>query len=366
MKIHPRRAAKGLVLCLMLLGLTGGIVLLAQAGQLIRVCASGCDYADLREAVSKAADGSTLFVDAGQYAGPVIISKNLSIVGNDRNQVVITRGVIAAGPFQVSLRNVTLTQGLNGLQAQAPAGLPRQLSPAVSLQGVTIAGNAANGIALFDFSRASLCDVLITRNGISVLGLPIGGGIALRGSARVAVSSTLGGQSCGQTVIRENGANGISAVDNASVAIGRNTFITKHGLSGVQLGGSARGTIQGLTSRENACYGVAVEENAQATLTGGQLERNAKAGLHVGGPSSTLPGCVTNADASTHAIASVSGTAIAGNAIGILVGDLSKDLEQATVEITSVTLISNGCDLVVDPVARKSVKLVGTTPKSCS
>lgn len=367
MNAHPmRQALKGLLLSLMLVGLTGSIGLLAQAGDLIRVCASGCDFADLREAVAKAPAGSTIFVDAGEYPGPVIIAKNLTIIGSDRNKVAIARGVVAAGPFQVTLKNLTLTKGLNGLQAQAPAGVPPQASPAVTLEGVTIAGNAANGVALFNFARASLCDVLITKNGTSVLGLPIGGGISLRGNARIAVSLTLGGQACGQTIVRENGANGISALDSASVSIGANTVISKHGLSGVELGGSSRATIQGLVTRENACYGVAVEDNAQATITDGQFEKNGKAGLHIGGPASTLPGCSTNTDSKVHASATVTGTVLAGNRIGILVGDLSKNLEEATVQIAAVTLVTNGCDMLVDPVAKKNVTLTGTTPKRCS
>jgi len=338
----------------------------AQAGALIQVCASGCDYADLREAVAKAPDRSTLLIGAGEYAGPVIIAKNIALIGSDRNKVVIARGVIAAGPFQITLRNLTITQGLNGVHAQAVAGLPPQLSPVLTLEAVTIKGNAANGLALLNSSRASLCDVLITKNGVSVSGLPIGSGIALRGSARILVGVGFDGQPCGQTVVRENSANGISAADSSTLTLGANTLITKHGLNGLQMGGSSQATIQGLISRENTCYGVTVEENAKATIVDGQFERNGKAGVHVGGPAGMLPGCVTQGEAAFHATASITGAVVAGNRIGILIGDLSKDFEQATVEITSVTLLTNGCDMVVDPVAKKKVKLIGTLPKPCS
>lgn len=361
-----RQAVKGLLMCLMLVGLTGSTVLLVQAGSLIRVCASGCDYTSLADAVAKAQPESTIFVAEGQYAGPVIIAKNLTIIGSDRNKVVIARGVVAAGPFKVTLRNLTLTGGLNGLQAQAPTGLPRQLSPAVSLEGVTITGNALNGIALFDYSIASLCDVLVTKNGLIVQGLPLGGGVALRGSAQIVIGSTLGGEACSQTVVRENGANGISALDKSTVTISPNTVIMKHTLSGLQLGGSSRATVQGLVARENGCYGVAVEEDATATILYGRFESNAKAGLHVGGPASTLPGCVTQVDIQANAKATVTGSVIASNRIGILVGDLSKNLDEATVKLTTVNLISNGCDLLVDPVATKDVTVTGTQMKPCS
>ena len=367
MDVQPtRRMLQRMLLLLMLLAGMNSVGLLAQAGEIIQVCAQGCAYSDLREAVGKAPNQSTIFVDPGEYAGPVIIAKNLSIIGSDRNKVVIKRGVVAAGPFLVTLRNLTITGGLNGLQAQGIAGLPPQLSPFVILEGVTIAGNAANGLALLNYARATLCDVLITKNGISVSGLPIGGGVALRGSASIAIGFTVEGRTCAQSIIRENGANGLSAGDQSRVLIGANTVIAKHNLSGVELGGSAHATIQGLLSRENACFGVSVEGDASATITDGRLERNGKAGLHVGGPAGTLPGCATQGEAHMHATASVSGTVIAQNRIGVLVGDLSKDFEEATVQLTSLALSNNGCDLVVDPVAKKKVTIVGTLVKPCS
>ncbi len=343
--------------------LVAGLGWSAQAGQLLRVCAQGCDFADLREAVGKASDNSTIFVEPGEYAGPVIIAKNLAIIGSDRNRVVITGGVVVVGPFQITLRYLTITKGLHGVQAQAAPGLPSQFAPRLSLVAVTIAGNAANGVALFDAARASLCDVLITKNGLTVLGLPIGSGIALRGSSQIAVSLSLSGQSCGATSIRENGANGLSALDQATVRIGANTLIAKHSLSGVQLGGGSQGVIEGLIARENGCYGLAVEDNAQAIVTGGRLEQNGKAGLHIGGPSSTLPGCATQADSQVHASATVSGTVISQNPIGILVGDLSKNFESASATLIALTLLQNGRHLLIDPVAAKDVTVIGTIIK---
>jgi hypothetical protein len=327
---------------------------IGQAAELITVCPEGppiCPFASIQEAVAAVPDGGTVIVEAGEYLGPVIISKSLTLVGSGPHLVSIIRGVAVVGPFRVTIKGVTITQGLNGLQAQAPPGLPAQLSPLVVLESVTIAGNAANGIALFNMARAVLRDVLITQNGISILGNPVGSGIALRGQSNVSIG--------GRTIIRENGANGISLLDEASAQFGPQTLIMRNGLSGVQLGGMSQASFDGITSRENGCYGIDVVDNAQAEISGGRLEGNAKAGLHVGGPSSTILGCQTTLENVGHAVVSISGTIIAGNPVGILVGDLSKDQDSATVTVRLVTFLQNGCDIFVDPVAKKDVTVTG-------
>ncbi len=349
MSIHPRERAnrRWLVgLGLVLLGVLGGWGLgsLAQAGELATVCPAGpptCSFTTVQEAVAAVSSGATVLVEAGEYAGPVIISKALTLIGAGPGFVTVTRGVIVAGPFPVTIKGLTITQGLNGLQAQAPPGLPAQYSPVVVVENVTIAGNATNGIALFDASRAILSNVTVTQNGISILGNPVGSGIALRGQASLVTA--------GPVVVRENGANGISLLDESSAQIGPGTFIARNGLSGVQLGGQAQATFTDIISRENGCYGIAVEDNASAQITGGRLESNAKAGLHVGGPSSTISGCQTLLDTPGYAAATVEGTVIAGNAIGVLVGDLSKERDQGAVNLAMVTFLGNGCDLLVDP-----------------
>ncbi len=364
MRAHPKwnKGTYGLLLGLAVL--VGGLSLAGLTGQgaeLLTVCPEGppsCTFTSIQEAVAAAPDGAAVVVEAGEYAGPVIISKSLTLLGAGTNLVSIIRGVVVVGPFQVTIKGVTLTQGLHGLQAQSPPGLPPQLSPLVVLENVTIAGNAANGITLFNAARAVLRDVLIMQNGISILGNPVGGGIALRGQSSISIG--------GRTIIRENGANGISLLDEASAQLGPRTLIMRNGLSGIQLGGESQASIDGITSRENGCYGVDVVDDAQAEISGGRLEQNAKAGLHVGGPSSTLLGCGTNTDAAVRATASVSGTIIAGNPIGILVGDLSKDMESATLNILRVTFLQNGCDLFVDSVAEKDVSVTGTIYTSCS
>ncbi len=352
MKSVFRKAIFGLLFLAVLLGASSNLEFSVSGAELVTVCPEGppvCDNASLVDVVAKISSGSTIFLKAGSYAGPVIVSKSLTIIGAGEAQSVITRGVIVVGPFGVTLKALQVTAGLNGVQGQAVPGLPEQLSPRITLNAVTLTGNAANGLALFNFSRATLQDVKINTNGITIQGNPVGSGIAVRGSASVTL--------VGNNVIQKNGANGISAVDKAKITIGGNAVIQMNQLSGVQLGGSSTATITELTAQANGCYGLDVVDNSTANVIEGEYQGNAAAGIHVGGPSSTLLGCGTNNDSVLHATANLENVVVSGNKVGILVGDVSKDLDEATVTGIGVIYIGNGKNLVVDPVGAKTVDL---------
>jgi len=334
----------------------------ASSGELTRVCPDGppmCGFTSIQEAIAAAEAGSTVIVEAGEYAGPVQISKSVTLIGDAQGRSVINQGVIVAGPFPVTLRGFTITKGLNGIQAQSPPGRPAKLSPALQVENVQLSGNAQNGIALFDRTQARLSNVTIAQNGTSVQGNPIGGGIAVRDQAHVVLRD--------RVRIRKNGANGVALLGEATAAMGAGTLIAQNGLNGVQLGGSSQATLEGITSRQNRCLGVAVNDRSQATIRDGQLMANGKAGLQVGGPSSMIAaGCATLSDVDAQAQATVAGTTIASNPIGILVGDRSKELDRAELDATLVLFNENGCDLLVDPVASKDVTMEQTSLTPCS
>ena len=358
--LYAKRGAGRWLLVGLLLALGGG-ALGAQAGELLTVCPEGpplCGFTSIQEAVAAASPGSTIFIQAGEYVGPVIIGNSLTLIGSGPHQVSVAKGVIVAGPFRVELRGMTITAGLNGVQGQSPPGLPEQLSPLIVLKDVVIAGNAQNGIALFNYAQAVLEDVTIQQNGLEVLGNPIGGGIALRGRS----SLTLGGK----TVIRQSGANGISIMDEASARIGAQTFIAQSGINGILVGGNASAYIEDVVVQESGCFGISVADNASAEIVDGRVERNAKAGIHIGGPSAFIVGCQTLAEVAGTATAFVTGTTVAANPIGVLVGDLSKEQDSATADLAFLTFVGNGCDLLVDPVAEKTVRLMGVRAKPCS
>jgi hypothetical protein len=300
----------------------------------------------MQEAAAAASDGSTIFMSAGVFDGPVIVAKNLTVIGAGQNSSIVTRGIIVVGPFRVTLRALQVTGGLNGIQAQGAPGLPEIFSPALSIESVTLTGNAGNGIALFNFASASMSDVHIHTNGLTIQGQPVGGGVALRGSASASIS--------GSSRIEMNGANGISTNDNTSLSIS-GAIIQMNQLSGIQLGGNSTASISGLTAQANGCYGIDVVDDSSANVSGSTFQGNAAAGLHVGGPSSTLIGCGTNTDSELHATLTMNNNIISGNPIGLLVGDLSKDLEQATANGIGNVFIGNGQSILVDPTDTKNV-----------
>lgn len=348
---HAKKVIYGIAFGFLLLGVTSSIGVIAQGGDIWTICPEGppvCTSASMQEAAALASDGSTLLVSAGQYAGPVIVAKNLTIIGAGQVQTVVTRGIIVAGPFRVTLRALQVTAGLNGVQGQAAPGLPEIFSPFISLESVTLTGNAANGIALFNSAAASMSDVHIHTNGISIQGQPIGGGVALRGNSRALIG--------GNSVIEKNGANGILTGDNASLTMSGG-IVQMNQLSGIQLGGSSTASIGGITAQANGCYGIDVVDNSSASVSGSTFQGNARAGMKAGGPSSTLVGCGTNTDSELHATLTMNNNIISGNPVGLLVGDLSKDLEQATVSGIGNAFIGNGQNLVIDPVGTKSVNV---------
>ncbi|HED04880.1 MAG TPA: hypothetical protein ENI60_09040 [Candidatus Fraserbacteria bacterium] len=322
--------------------LVGGMGPAPQASAAtLSVCASGCSFSTIQTAIAAATPQDTISIGPGAYVGPIVVTKNLRLIGSGAKLTTIFGGVIAVGLSNVTLEGVTISKGLNGLELRNAA--------VVNATDIVIAGNAANGVALFGDSALSLISSVITKNGISILGNPIGSGIAARNSARINVFNI---------VITENGADGISLLDDASANISLLTSISKNGLDGVQLGGRSRATIDSLNSSGNALYGLAIEDNSQATVSGSEFSSNGKAGIHIGGPSSTLVGGSTLTDPPVTATATITSTTVSGNAIGILIGDLSKQRESANVTLRSVLVEkSSVCGVLIDPQAPKIVTM---------
>lgn len=321
----------------------GGLTTQAQGG--LTVCASGCDFSSIQAAVDAVQGRVTIRIAPGEYEGPVLIAKSLNLVGAGPNRTAIVKGVIVAGRAEVLLRGVMITRGLHGLTARDAA--------VVTVRESAIAGNAANGIAAFGRAQVILANVTIAKNGISVVGQPVGGGIALRNQAQLSTFNT---------VITESGANGISLLDEASANLGVLTTISRSGINGVLLGGSSTATLEAIGVRESGCYGVAVGDNAEAEIIGARIAQNAHAGLKIGGTSAMLTGCSTQIDPSVSARARVRDTFISSNPIGVLIGDFSKENESAVVLLRTLLVEkSSMCGLLIDPEAPKDVTLEDMT-----
>jgi hypothetical protein len=120
---HPSGVVKRASLTgLCLLALTGGSVAIvprrAEAGNLCVGGGPGC-FATIKEAVDAAADGDTITIGPGTFAGGITIDKSISVVGAGADATIIEGGgpVITIGehfstdPPTVSIADVTITGG---------------------------------------------------------------------------------------------------------------------------------------------------------------------------------------------------------------------------------------------------------------
>jgi parallel beta-helix repeat protein len=78
-----------------------------SSGQWLYVGGNGPgNYTTIQDAINKAADGDTIFVfdDSSPYKGVVLVSKSLTIQGENKNTTIID-----SGGFNISVSNVTIT-----------------------------------------------------------------------------------------------------------------------------------------------------------------------------------------------------------------------------------------------------------------
>lgn len=68
------------------------------------VCASGCTYSTIQSAINAASDNDTVYVHAGTYYEALSITKTISLVGEDRDLVIIDTDSSAGTSYGVSVR----------------------------------------------------------------------------------------------------------------------------------------------------------------------------------------------------------------------------------------------------------------------
>jgi hypothetical protein len=162
------------------------------------VCASGCDYTTIADAIDGTADGGTILIAPGTYTeGKMFILKSLTIAGCDpTDPPVIDSGTDTYGVFTTSWNNETLTWTLSDVELTAPSGNAVVLNPGTTatIERVRIYGSK-RGI---DSSDASLTmkDCVIEDNDSD----RNGGGLRLysSGTATTVIEDTL---------IRNNSSN---------------------------------------------------------------------------------------------------------------------------------------------------------------
>ena len=89
------------------------------------VGASGSDFQTIQEAVAAAADNDVISIGSGTYSfsANLSVSKSISLIGEDKESVILDLGGFSILPKKENfvLRNVTLTNGTNGINLQSDA-----------------------------------------------------------------------------------------------------------------------------------------------------------------------------------------------------------------------------------------------------
>lgn len=140
------------------------------------VCAKGCQYSTIQAAVDAAADGATISVGPGVYAGGVTIEKNLTLVGVNAKRTVLAgsagANVVEAVSGDITLRGLTITGG--------DVGISVSFFPRVTVVDSVITGNTWGSGGFGGF--VGVYGSLVTRNSTAGVGPIFSGGVSVEDS----------------------------------------------------------------------------------------------------------------------------------------------------------------------------------------
>jgi nitrous oxidase accessory protein len=211
-------------------------------------------YATLTQAIDAAPAGAIIQLGPGTYAGPIVITKSLSLVGapGRASQVVAPDGSTAIAISDVG--GVRL-QGLAVVGGEY--GITVDRSDAVQIIGNLVTGAAMAGIRL---SRAA---ALVKGNEVRAGTGPFGMGIELANTMSRPASVITGNVVAGAT--RE----GI-ILHNSHAMIESNT-VTGSGLRGVSISEMSMATVAKNTIMDNADAGIWVVDSSMADIAGNRI-----------------------------------------------------------------------------------------------
>jgi hypothetical protein len=179
-------------------GCTGNTLCVSGVCQPCHVCASGCSFTTVQDAVDFALPGATIRLCAGLYAGDIDIDKRLNLIGagdgNGAGDTVLegsgtdTVMIIAFGVQRVALEHLRITGG----NTTGDGGGIRSAAITVLVTDCTVSGNAADrGGGIFSGTGA----LTLTGCAVSGNGASSGGGIFNQGGALTLHGCTITGNS---------------------------------------------------------------------------------------------------------------------------------------------------------------------------
>lgn len=246
----------------------------------VDVCPSGCEYAVIQRAIEGASPGETIRIEPGTYKENLVITKNLTLQGADRERTVI-KGARKGEP-------VILIE-------DRPAAAEGE-SIIVRIEGLTITAGqpysycrywpvCADGILVRGRARVTIINNIIPDNGWE--------GIAVWDRAQVTIEGNrfsanrrchIGLWGSAQATIQENqllkhGDDGIELWDLSQATIQGNRILGN--LYGLKLRDFAQATIDGNSIGDSEWNGLELRDSAQAVISDNQISGNGRDGLQL-------------------------------------------------------------------------------------
>ena len=166
----------------------------------LQVCPSGCSFTTIAGALAAAANGDTIGIAAGTYAGGFTVDKNVTLRGEGADQTTITGGgpvVTVANGVSATIESVTITGGTSFYGG----GILN--NGTLTLKESTVSGNTATiGGGITNFSTLTLQESTVSGNTAD-----LGGGIFNNGGTVTLSESTVSGNTAslvGGGIFNEN------------------------------------------------------------------------------------------------------------------------------------------------------------------
>lgn len=264
-----------------------GIIIKPAKAKTITICASGCDYTLIQQAVNYANVGDTLLLATGTYTENITIPISLTIQGEDVNFTIINgngeitnqRVISITQGAVVTITDVTITNG--------------RTANGVSASGDCKIGNpGVNGGGIYNIGTLTLKDSLITNNhsGVGGNGSPgvncggtggaggAGGGIYNQGilflvntiiSSNTTGAGGDGGDTGGFGTVGGNGGNGGGIYNAGSLTLHLSEMISNTTGTGGKGGNNNSNSIGGAGGAGGSIY-----NSGTLTITHGLFRAN--------------------------------------------------------------------------------------------
>ena len=194
----------------------------------VEVCPT-CEFTQFREAIRTAAPGATIRLGPGHYSGPVVIVKDLILIGAGDRTVVTGIGI--GGNAVVELRDLTFAH-------PDGTGLVVGGKAQVNLVNCALSNNKYHGLAVTEEGRVTLQSCRIFGNGLD--------GLWVSWAAQVNVENS---------TITANERCGLWVKDEAQLNL-KNCLIERNVCDGVRVMHETRTTVRDCVVRNNGKWGI--------------------------------------------------------------------------------------------------------------